>query len=435
MPVRCAAPRRLPERKGAAKPRRPCASCSRTSRRTRGTLTRCGRCCAACPDRLLVRPARVARGGALAREDCELACDGDARARSARTSAPPTAKALLALVPVCDKPQNPLLGATTMTSGKGASRAHHTHRGEPAGQGCGGVRRRRARGALVRSELHRRRIRRRGHAGMVRRGLHDRGRAGLSRVPRLGGRLRRGNATGASWRPTGEASLNALDAACGRFARVVRNIRMEELSPFTDSDRENALYARLHDGRATGFGLLSEWAGNCADRPREVEAETKCTPIKRPSPSWTTRRSSALFDYLRGDSVTAHLRSPNNLTEASAASSTISALGASSARGGHSQPAISRWQRLALPRRCGADRAFGAARAQHSTPSPRRSSTRSAATATARTTTLSVITQDGNSTPSSAASTACGSCIPPLNRRSPPAIPATARRSGSTVPR
>ena len=54
----------------------------------------------------------------LSREDCELACDeGTLRALGAdeRTA---YGKTLLTLVPVCDKPQNPLLGATTMTSGK-----------------------------------------------------------------------------------------------------------------------------------------------------------------------------------------------------------------------------------------------------------------------------------------------------------------------------
>lgn len=54
----------------------------------------------------------------LSREDCELACDeGTLRALGAdeRTA---YGKALLSLVPVCAKPQNPLLGATTMTSGK-----------------------------------------------------------------------------------------------------------------------------------------------------------------------------------------------------------------------------------------------------------------------------------------------------------------------------
>ena len=54
----------------------------------------------------------------LSREDCELACDeGTLRALGADERAA-YGKALLALVPVCDKPQNPLLGATTMTSGK-----------------------------------------------------------------------------------------------------------------------------------------------------------------------------------------------------------------------------------------------------------------------------------------------------------------------------
>ena len=54
----------------------------------------------------------------LSREDCELACDeGTLRALGADERAA-YGKALLTLVPVCDKPQNPLLGATTMTSGK-----------------------------------------------------------------------------------------------------------------------------------------------------------------------------------------------------------------------------------------------------------------------------------------------------------------------------
>ena len=54
----------------------------------------------------------------LSREDCELACDeGTLRALGADERAA-YGQALLALVPVCDKPQNPLLGATTMTSGK-----------------------------------------------------------------------------------------------------------------------------------------------------------------------------------------------------------------------------------------------------------------------------------------------------------------------------
>ena len=54
----------------------------------------------------------------LSREDCELACDeGTLRALGAdeRTA---YGKALLSLVPVCTKPQHPLLGATTMTGGK-----------------------------------------------------------------------------------------------------------------------------------------------------------------------------------------------------------------------------------------------------------------------------------------------------------------------------
>ena len=113
-------------------------------------------------------------------------------------------------MPVCDKPQNPLLGATTMTSGKkGASKAHHTHRGEPAGQGRGGVRRRRARGALVRSELHRRA----GYAVEVTQEWYDAGfttedaRACLEFLDWAAG-FDGDNATGASWvAETGAASF------------------------------------------------------------------------------------------------------------------------------------------------------------------------------------------------------------------------------------
>ena len=54
----------------------------------------------------------------LSKADGELACDeGTLRALGADERAA-YGKTLLALVPVCAKPQNPLLGATTMTSGK-----------------------------------------------------------------------------------------------------------------------------------------------------------------------------------------------------------------------------------------------------------------------------------------------------------------------------
>ena len=117
----------------------------------------------------------------LSREDCELACDeGTLRALGADERAA-YGKTLLTLEPAARRDDHD-------QRQKEPQGAHHAHRGEPAGQGRGGVRRRRARGARVRGELHRRAgYDARGHAGMVRRGLHDRGRAGLSRISRLGG--------------------------------------------------------------------------------------------------------------------------------------------------------------------------------------------------------------------------------------------------------
>ncbi len=83
----------------------------------------------------------------------------------------------------------------------------------------------------------------------------------------------------------GEASLNALESQA-EFARVVRSIRMEELSPFTDSDEKTLYTLGFNDGRANyGFGL-HESGQITLIAPREVEsAKLKCTPIKRPSPS------------------------------------------------------------------------------------------------------------------------------------------------------
>ena len=54
----------------------------------------------------------------LSREDCELACDEGTLRMLGADERTAYGKTLLALVPVRDKPQNPLLGATTMTSGK-----------------------------------------------------------------------------------------------------------------------------------------------------------------------------------------------------------------------------------------------------------------------------------------------------------------------------
>ena len=118
VPVRCAAPRHLPERHGgrlAPNALRFVLAHEQTHARHLDPLWSLlrGLCLTVYWFDPLVWLAAV-----LSREDGELACDeGTLRALGAdeRTA---YGKALLALVPVCDKPQNPLLGATTMTSGK-----------------------------------------------------------------------------------------------------------------------------------------------------------------------------------------------------------------------------------------------------------------------------------------------------------------------------
>ena len=82
------------------------------------------------------------------------------------------------------------------------------------------------------------------------------------------------NATGASWMADGEASLNALEPQA-EFARVVRSIRMEELSPFMDSDEKTLYTLGFNDGRANyGFGL-HESGQITLIAPKEVEGETR----------------------------------------------------------------------------------------------------------------------------------------------------------------
>lgn len=72
----------------------------------------------------------------------------------------------------------------------------------------------------------------------------------------------------------GEASLNALEPQA-EFARVVRSIRMEELSPFMDSDEKTLYTLGFNDGRANyGFGL-HESGQITLIAPKEVEGETR----------------------------------------------------------------------------------------------------------------------------------------------------------------
>ena len=212
----------------------------------------------------------------LSREDGELACDeGTLRALGAdeRTA---YGKALLSLVPVCTKPQNPLLGATTMTDGKKSLKERVTRIAENQQAKTAAVFAAVALAALVCAVSF---------TGApdttpeVTQEWYDAGfttedaQACLEFLDWAEG-FDGDNATGASWMADGEASLNALEPQA-EFARVVRSIRMEELSPFMDSDEKTLYTLGFNDGRANyGFGL-HESGQITLIAPKEVEGETR----------------------------------------------------------------------------------------------------------------------------------------------------------------
>lgn len=212
----------------------------------------------------------------LSREDGELACDeGTLRALGAdeRTA---YGKALLSLVPVCTKPQNPLLGATTMTGGKKSLKERVTRIAENRQAKTAAVFAAVALAALVCAVSF---------TGApdtppeVTQEWYDAGfstedaQACLEFLDWATG-FDGDNATGASWMADGEASLNALEPQA-EFARVVRSIRMEELFPFMDSDEKTLYTLGFNDGRANyGFGL-HESGQITLIAPKEVEGETR----------------------------------------------------------------------------------------------------------------------------------------------------------------
>lgn len=212
----------------------------------------------------------------LSREDGELACDeGTLRALGAdeRTA---YGKALLSLVPVCTKPQNPLLGATTMTGCKKSLKERVTRIAENRQAKTAAVFVAVALAALVCAVSF---------TGApdtppeVTQEWYDAGfstedaQACLEFLDWATG-FDGDNATGASWMADGEASLNALEPQA-EFAHVVRSIRMEELSPFMDSDEKTLYTLGFNDGRANyGFGL-HESGQITLIAPKEVEGETR----------------------------------------------------------------------------------------------------------------------------------------------------------------
>lgn len=179
-------------------------------------------------------------------------------------------------MPVCTKPQNPLLGATTMTGGKKSLKERVTRIAENRQAKTAAVFAAVALAALVCAVSF---------TGApdtppeVTQEWYDAGfstedaQACLEFLDWATG-FDGDNATGASWMADGEASLNALEPQA-EFARVVRSIRMEELSPFMDSDEKTLYTLGFNDGRANyGFGL-HESGQITLIAPKEVEGETR----------------------------------------------------------------------------------------------------------------------------------------------------------------
>lgn len=216
------------------------------------------------------------------REDCELACDeGTLRALGAdeRTA---YGKTLLALVPVCDKPQNPLLGATTMTSGKGSLKERITRIAENRQAKAAAVFAVAALAALVCAVSF---------TGApdtppeVTQEWYDAGFTTEDAQACLefldwAADFDGDTAAGGSWMADGEASLNAFDdssyAPRAEFARIVRSIRSEELSPFTAFDGEVRYTLRFGDGRTGYYSFgLSENGQIALIAPAEYEVGGK----------------------------------------------------------------------------------------------------------------------------------------------------------------
>lgn len=179
-------------------------------------------------------------------------------------------------MPVCTKPQNPLLGATTMTDGKKSLKERVTRIAENRQAKTAAVFAAVALAALVCAVSF---------TGApdtppeVTQEWYDAGfstedaQACLEFLDWATG-FDGDNATGASWMADGEASLNALEPQA-EFAHVVRSIRMEELSPFMDSDEKTLYTLGFNDGRANyGFGL-HESGQITLIAPKEVEGETR----------------------------------------------------------------------------------------------------------------------------------------------------------------
>lgn len=214
----------------------------------------------------------------LSREDGELACDEGTLRMLGADERTAYGKALLSLVPVCAKPQNPLLGATTMTGGKRSLKERVTRIAENRQAKAVAVFAAVALAALVCAVSF---------TGApdtpseVTQEWYDAGfstedaQACLEFLDWAAG-FDGDNATGASWMADGEASLNALEPQA-EFARVVRSIRMEELSPFTDSNEKTLYTLGFNDGRANyGFGLhQSGQITLIAPKEVEVEGETR----------------------------------------------------------------------------------------------------------------------------------------------------------------
>ena len=199
---------------------------------------------------------------ALSREDCELACDEGTLRTLGTDERTAYGRALLSLIPVCGRPQNPLLGATTMTGGKKSLKDRITRIAENRQTGAAAVFAAVALAALVCTVSFT-------GAPKVPPEWYDAGfstgdaQACLEFLDWAEGF----NEYAASWsfQSSGDFSgFNALaDSSVDRaaeFARVVRSIRAEELSPPTDPAAEMLYSFDVNDGRGS-YGFMRNRSG------------------------------------------------------------------------------------------------------------------------------------------------------------------------------
>lgn len=239
----------------------------------------------------------------LSREDCELACDEGTLHVLGETERIAYGKTLLSLVPVRDKPQNPLLGATTMTSGKKSLKERIARIAENRQAKAAAVFAVLALTILVCAVSFTGATK----TYTVTQEWYD---AGFSEEDAQAclafldwaEDFDVDDANAASWlAESGAADFKALDGKptemAAAFAQAVKSIRAEELSPPTDSSNEVTYTLSIADRRkGFCFSLNEDWQVALI-APAEYEADGEPFTYGKPV---AVINNAALTQFLRG---------------------------------------------------------------------------------------------------------------------------------------